>query len=435
MTVRHLTVLLLLISLAACRAAAPPVGVPAPGAAPTDAICTVAAGTAADRDTIAVALTEPVDPGHAPVPRNDAERLVFAHLYETLIRVDCAGRVLPGLASAWASGPGGRWTFALRDDARFWDGAPVTARDVLARWRATDPALAQTAAVEGERALSVKSPGSTAQPFADPALAVTKASPGGGWPIGTGDHWMTDVDVESPGILWARAVPGVARPVIKITTVSSAGARDALDAGANLLVTSDPAALEYAGTRPEYVDAPLDWNRTYVLLAPTRDNLDLARLRLESLPQAVRVEARPAAADGDGRFWFDDLRDCPARGPRDTTASRAARRRVVYTQADRSAADLAARLVGLGVLGQGALATGLPPGAFESALRAGNEAAYLVQIRRRVFDPCRAASALPPWSARGSIVPLVDTRSHAVVRRGRFRVAVDWDGSLRLTPP
>src|SRR2546426_2341990 len=137
----------------ACRGAGTPL--PIPTRAPTDTACTIAAGRAAERDTVTVALTEPVDPAHAPVPRNDAERLVFAQLYETLIRLDCAGRVLPGLAKAW-EGREDRWVLTLRDDARFWDGAPVTARDVVASWRAADPALAQTVAIEGDRLLSVK---------------------------------------------------------------------------------------------------------------------------------------------------------------------------------------------------------------------------------------------------------------------------------------
>jgi extracellular solute-binding protein (family 5) len=418
----------------ACRAA-PRVAVPAPLGAPADTLCTIATGPAAARDTVTIALTGPIDPAHAPVPRDDAERVVFAHLYETLIRVDCAGRVLPGLAGSWEQHAGRRWTFVLRDDARFWDGAPVTAGDVLARWRATAPLLAGTTTAEGDRVLSVTSPSSAYQLFADPALAVTKPTPGGGWPIGTGDHWVTNVDDTSSGFLWVRPIPGVGHPVLKITTVAGSGARDAIDEGADLLVTSDPAALEYAGTRPEYVEAPLEWNRTYVLLAPARTSLSLAGLRLESLPQAVRVEARPAEGLSGGRFWFSELEGCSLPPARDTIAARPARRRVVYSQADRSAADIAARLVGSGVLGTGAVATGLAPGAFELALQAGDEAAYVVSLRRRVFDSCRAALELPPWSLAGSIEPLVDTRPHAVVRRGLPRLVVDWDGALRLAPP
>jgi hypothetical protein len=48
---------------------------------------------------------------------------------------------------------------------------------------------------------------------------------------------------------------------------------------------------------------------------------------------------------------------------------------------------------------------------------------------------CRAARDLPAWSPAGTIEPLLDVRAHAVVRRGVPRMVVDWDGTLRLTPP
>ena len=50
-----------------------------------------------------VALSNPIDPSNAPRPSNDSERLVFRQLYETLVRTDCHGRVGPGLASRGSS--------------------------------------------------------------------------------------------------------------------------------------------------------------------------------------------------------------------------------------------------------------------------------------------------------------------------------------------
>src|SRR5262245_41877612 len=40
-----------------------------------------------------VALGEPVNPANAPYPSNDSERMLFRQLYETLVRVDCEGRL------------------------------------------------------------------------------------------------------------------------------------------------------------------------------------------------------------------------------------------------------------------------------------------------------------------------------------------------------
>src|SRR5512134_1217194 len=38
-----------------------------------------------------VALTDRVDPANAPRPSNDAERVLFRQLYETLVHADCRG--------------------------------------------------------------------------------------------------------------------------------------------------------------------------------------------------------------------------------------------------------------------------------------------------------------------------------------------------------
>ena len=227
-------------------------------------------------------------------------------------------------------------------------------------------------------------------------------------------------------------MPGTGLPALKVTVAPASEARDAVDANADLLLTSDPAALDYGRTRSEYQDVPLGWDHTYVLLAPDGSSLELSALRLESLPQAVHVEARPAQAD-DGGFWLTDLKRCglaaEAASPRAPP-----RRRIVYEQADRDARDLAARLVGLAALGRGAVVAGLAPAALETAFRSGGEAAYVLRVRRRTVDPCAAARELPAWVARGSITPLIDTRTHALVRRGLPRLSVDWDGAVRLVP-
>jgi hypothetical protein len=432
---RHLVFVGLLA--AACHAGAPraELPLPPPTLTPGDTTCTLAAGRTAARDTLTLAVTDPVDPGHAPLPRNDAERLVFGQLYESLIRVDCQGRALPGLAATWEQAPGDRWAFTLRDNARFWDGAPVTARDVLAAWRSHDATLATSLTVTGDRTFTV--PASTApfQRLADQALAVTKPAPGGGWPIGTGRYWMTSRDPASPDVLVAQPMGRAGQPVVKIATGAASATRDALDGGADVLITDDAATLDYARTLTGYVDVPLEWSRTYVLLVPGRDKPVVRDLRLESLREAVHGDARAAEWSGPGRLWFTDLEPCGVAAARDTIGAAGRRRRIVYSQGDRSAADLAARLVGLGALGRGAVAAAVPASAFESSLRSGTDAAYVLELRRRVYDVCRAALELPPWSWAATIEPLLDVRSHAVVRRGLPRMALDWDGTLRLGPP
>ncbi|HEV2749321.1 MAG TPA: ABC transporter substrate-binding protein [Gemmatimonadales bacterium] len=431
-------ILLVALLAAACRAGAPPQAElpPVPGAAPSDTSCTLAAGATVPRDTVTLAVTAPVDPGHAPVPRNDAERLVFAQLYESLLRVDCQGRPLAGLARSWSE-DGDRWTFALREDARFWDGAPVTALDVVAAWRSRDSSLARAATLADDHTLSVrKRPGGSGpdillQLFADPALAVTKPAPGGNWPIGTGRHWTTGAEAGAPDALVVHPVARRGLPVIRVTVVAPDGARDALDGGADMLVIDDPATLEYAARLRGYTDVPLEWTRAYALLIPPGEREAVGDLRLESLRDAVHGDARPA----EGQLWFTDLEHCGLGGGREAVDANVRRRRIVYNQADRSAADIAARLVGLGVLGRGTAAVGLPAAAFGTALRTGGDAAYVVELHARVYDACRAAALeLPPWSPAGKVVPLLDVRSHAVLRRALPRLWSDWDGTLHFVP-
>lgn len=69
---------------------------------------------------------------------------VLNDLFETLLSADPAGRVGPALAERWdVSADGLRYTFHLRPDARWSDGKPVTADDVVFGWRRLmDPATA-----------------------------------------------------------------------------------------------------------------------------------------------------------------------------------------------------------------------------------------------------------------------------------------------------
>src|SRR5256712_595139 len=254
----------------------------------------------------------------------------------------------------------------------------------------------------------------------------------GGWPIGTGRYWMTSGDPASPDALVAQPMARSGQPVVKIATGPAGDARDALDGGADVLITDDAATLDYARSATGYVDVSLEWSRTYVLLAPGRDKSVIGDLRLESLREAVHGDARPAEWSGPGRFWFADLHSCGAQAGRDTLGASARRHRIVYNQSDRSAADLAARLVGLGVLGRGAVAAGVPASAFAASLRAGSDAAYVLELRRQVYDPCRAALQLPPWGPAAPLQPPLGVPSPGLVRRRVPRPTPAWVGPPRF---
>ncbi|MEO0346216.1 MAG: peptide ABC transporter substrate-binding protein [Pseudomonadota bacterium] len=82
-----------------------------------------------------------LDPQQA---RSVAALKVLGDVYEGLLTRDAAGASIPGAAERWeVSGDGTRYTFTLRDDARWRDGTPVTATDFQRGWRhLADPANA-----------------------------------------------------------------------------------------------------------------------------------------------------------------------------------------------------------------------------------------------------------------------------------------------------
>ena len=69
---------------------------------------------------------------------------VLRDLHEGLVTLDAGGRLIPGLARSWTvSADGLSWRFELDPAARWSDGQPITATDVVAGWqRALDPATA-----------------------------------------------------------------------------------------------------------------------------------------------------------------------------------------------------------------------------------------------------------------------------------------------------
>ena len=76
------------------------------------------------------------------------EEKILADLFEGLTAHDAAGNIVPGAAESWsASDDGLTWTFRLREDARWSDGAPVTAEDfAYAFRRLLNPATAASLA-------------------------------------------------------------------------------------------------------------------------------------------------------------------------------------------------------------------------------------------------------------------------------------------------
>jgi hypothetical protein len=209
-------------------------------------------------------------------------------------------------------------------------------------------------------------------------------------------------------------------PVLRLRTSTGLDTRDLLDGGADLLITDDRSALTYAATLPRFRTVPLDWDRTYVLVAQTPTALGDSQ-RAELARDAVRIEAQAAAPP----YWWNDGH-CPSSGtpppPQAPTGTR-----IVYAQGDSVARDLAARLVAQRV--GGTVALGVSREEFASSLRTGREAAYIFPLSRRPPPDCSTAFT---WPASATVVPLIDTRRRAIVREGTVGLSVDADGRLRL---
>jgi hypothetical protein len=405
-----------------------------------------------------VGLAERVDAANALHPTNDSERLLSRQVYETLVRVDCDGRVVPGLASSWRPGADGRtWLVTIRDDARFSDGAPVSAADVRAGWTRhgsqDEPRLQVGRLVEsvialGEKELAITLRGKqqvAPLALAHPDLAIGKRVPDSPWPIGTRPLRVTS---DRDGVVVSRTD----RPSSIRFLVGRADPRDLLDKEVDLLLTRDPATLEYAATLLQFQSVPLEWQRTHVLLTPGRARD--ARSLSDDARRAIADDAvRGEATGATGPFWWHELTDCNVPAPWMPDQSVRPSGRVVYDASDGAARDLAERLVGL-VNGSGASAaaildalvpdrprrsyqraTGLTGEGLALARRRGTDAGYIVAVDRRPLDPCRDVQVLMEaarWLDPETIVPLVDTRLQAIVRRGRSGVHREWDGGLHL---
>jgi len=285
--------------------------------------------------------------------------------------------------------------------------------------------------------------------LAHPDLAIAKSVADSPWPLGTRS---SRIATQGPApVARGATVITVARedlPAIRFL-VAAGDTRDLLDQGVDLLLTRDPATLDYAATLPQFQSVPLAWQRTLVLLTPGRSRSAASlseNARQVLADDAVRGEARGAR----GPFWWQMMTDCEVTlsPPRDHSLPTP---RVVYDVSDGAARDLAERLVGV-VRASGPAATafldallpdrprrtyqrvaGLTGEALARARWRGADAGYIMSVDSRPVGPCRDLQALmdsAPWLDPETIVPLIETRLQAIVRRGRSGLTAEWDGGL-----
>lgn len=218
--------------------------------------------------------------------------------------------------------------------------------------------------------------------------------------------------------LLAPTDPGASRPLIRLRRFAPADdPRDWIDRGADVVVTADPATLEYAARRPELRLIPLAWSAVYVLLSPPGSPLPVdpnAALRAELARDAVRVEARPAEAG----YWWDGGQRCsaPPAGPRNAAPG------IAIPAGDPVARALAERLVALSPAGLTRVIA-YPPARFDSVLALAAGAAILPLPR---MDPGHCAPG--GWA----LAPLIETRETAVVRSGVPPFLITVNGTIRF---
>jgi hypothetical protein len=427
-----------LVTAAACTPA-----VPAP-AAPGGDDCVVVADSARSRITLGLA--------DAPTPGTFDDPVTGPQLYDTLVRVDCRGQVIAGLAVGWSSANGRDWQFEIQKGASFSDGTPVNARSVAAALRRL-PVFAGIAAM-GEYDLRVI----LAEPadvslFARRYLAVRRAD-GPGTPMGTGAYAPLPEPRDRALELALRSSPAgpspdAARASVPDTIVVRAFGTDlrrAIDAGVDLLVTHDAAVIAYARARSGYLIEPLTWSSTYVLAA-SGDGDGQADVPADALPSAVvGAAARPAQPP----FWWDgcgavlEAGDRFAPAPAGTTAgqtgrilflrddpvSRAIAERITALARGRAPQWLASRLASHAA----PTAVGVGRAELRTALEDGGALAVVTRMRRVEHGGCNPDSALEhaPLLRRWHLTPLIDVRDDLVYRAGIGRVTVDADGTLRF---
>lgn len=412
-----------LLALGGCAGGSGLPPVPTPAVDP----CLVAGAAGPRPDTLVIAL-----PYHPSQTDLASTPIVARHRLEPLLSQDCTGQWRAGLAERWTrvENPEPGWEIVLRAGLQAADGTPLDAAALVAEW-AGRPWWGDAVTATSVRSLRIPTPAALTGPpdaLADPRLA-SRARP-------------------SMLVLGARrrevdlgAATGTDAVLRFVELPERGDPREALDGRgstprADLLLTDDPAVLDYARRQSEFTVTALPWQTTYVLLVPGAAPVTLPSGDREALArEAVRIDARAAMPP---HWWAADARcrEPPGGGRRDNL--------VAFSRSDPVARALAERLVAMAAtpdpppwLGTllAASSSGprrvvaLGPGDLEDALRQGRHAAFVLAYPRTAPFDCRD---LEPRPAPAAEVALIDTRPHLVIRSGSPPVLLLANGAFRV---
>jgi hypothetical protein len=311
--------------------------------------------------------------------------------------------------------------------------------------------------------------------LSDLAFSVTKPSVDSSWPVGSGPYRIAGSEggrfKPFGGAIELLPALGSHGPVIHCLVSSSGDARDLIDTGADVTITADPDVIDYAAGRPELETLPLPWDRTYVLLSTSRAQAKKVTRVPEELSDRMALDAvRQDARGCHPPFWWSETGNCSGKRDSDRWLTQAPRgaspssgvRRILYDSGDPVARDLAERIVALAAIPPdessdaaamsaaipgladktfGVIADGVTSPNLANSLRKGDDFAYIVAVPSRPADLCHERQiivARAPWlialkdDYSKAIVPLVDTRLHAILNNTRVGLALDYYGVFLL---
>jgi hypothetical protein len=354
-------------------------------------------------------------------------------------------------------------TVHLRDSVNFWYKLNVTAADVIASWHASADStgnrfvrlVADSSRALDARTIAIRLAGITPAWLASPALVVARRT-GFGFPDGTSASILRDAPLAGAqnDALRRYTLSPVPSGLAEIYAAQRGAARDLIDLGRRLLMTNDAAVTAYARSRADFTDIPLEWDRTWVLVVPTRREVDEIAEPDSATWQTFRAALAGDLIGADARSantpsWLSTPTVCA--GPplaREAPLRMLERVTIAYSNDEPVARAIAERLVALAgiernttdvtvmkalapvlrVPGIDAAAVGLEPEEFARALIEEREYAFVLSIPSRSTHPC-ADAVHPlgslPWMVDGAgelhetmIVPLIETRWRALIRGG-----------------
>jgi hypothetical protein len=270
-------------------------------------------------------------------------------------------------------------------------------------------------------------------------------------------RWQAD-SAQPHRLVPIAEVSGV--PVLRIASLEpGADARDAIDRGADLLITQDPGTVRYAAARGDRLIVPLPARWTYGVLTITGESPFAPRDRLtpqemQALRESLAWDVVPAAAVA--------ARGDPDAGPVHCSMSIGLRRhgsagtggRLVHRADDPVARALAERLVSLAARpgdtagrllapeARSMAAAGVDSATLAAELSAGGPSEFVIAWPSAGRDVCASLGSVRigeprPLSEKDlapalEVTPLIEVAAWAIVRRGMVGLMRDAAGETRL---